>query len=188
MNELGRATHTSLDDDQRVTDLRYKLAPERRSSSSEMRPDGFTVNFSKGEMVSWGIETSNAPREGKPPNGGRRALSAVLPKANFNREDFDVVRWVEEIQIFPKEGEKTATPQDYADLISLVHSCGTAAKESDQIEANCSVVRTLAEGLPEIEELRKSAKEGKINLIKLVELLNPYLFGEKQFPGSSGVP
>lgn len=188
VNELGRATHATLDGDQRVTDLHYKLAPERRSLSIKMRPNGFAVHFSKGEMVSWGIETSDAPREGKPPKGGRRALNAVFPKADFARKDFDMVRWVEEIQILPKEGEKTATPQDYADLISLVHSCAAAAKESALIEADCSMVKTLAEGFPEVEELRKASNEGKISLMKLRDLLKPYLLGEKPFPGSSGAP
>lgn len=188
VNELGRATDTTLDDDQRVTGLQYSLAPERRSLSIEMRPDGIAVHFFKGEMTGWGINTSNAPREGKPPKGGRRALSAVFPKADFSRKDFDMVRWVEEIQILPKDGETTATPQDYADLISLIHSCGTAAKESDQIEANCSVVKTLADGFPEAEALRKASKEGTISLIKLRDLLDPYLFGKKEFPGTPDAP
>lgn len=90
---------------QRVTGLRYRLAPEKRNVSFEMRPDGIAVHFSKGEMVGRGIDTSNAPREGKPAKGGRRALNAVLPEADFSRKDFDMVRWVEEIQILHKEGE-----------------------------------------------------------------------------------
>jgi len=188
VQELGRATHTTLDDDQRAADLRYRLAPERRSLSIEMRPDGVWVHFSKGKVVGRGIDTSNAPREGKPLKGGRRALNAVLPDADFSRKDFDLVRWVEEIQILHKEGENAATSQDYADLISIIHSCGMAAKESDQIEANCSVVKTLAEGFPEAEALRKNSKEGKISLAKLRDLLNPYLFGKKQFPVTSDAP
>lgn len=187
MKELGRPTHTILDDDRRVTDLRYSLAPERRSPSIEMRPDRIAVHFSKDEMVSWGIDTSNAPREGKPSKGGRRALNAVFPKADFSRKDFDMMRWVEEIQILPKEGEKTATPQDYADLIGLIINVAATGNESSMVDANCSVVAILSGSFPEVADLRKSSGS-EINLLKLRDALKPYQLGKKQFPGAPSTP
>ena len=187
VNELGQATHTALDDDKRVTTLRYSLAPERRSQSKQMRPDGISVHFSKGKMVSKGIDTSNAPQEGKPPKGGRRALRAVFPKADFSRKDFDMVRWVEEIQILPKEGEKTATRQDFADLIGILINVAATGNESSTVDANCSVVAILAGSIPEVAGLRKSSGS-EINLLKLRDALKPYQIGEKQFPGAPSTP
>lgn len=187
--EFGKASRASWDDDGQVESMEYDLAPEKRSLSNEMRPDSFRVEFNGRKVTRWGFHRwSSSSRQAKPPKGGPRALSAVMPKADFARDDFDMVRWVEEIQLFRKEGDKAPTPQDHMDLLSIIFSTAMAADEPALIEPNCSVVKTLAEGFPEVEELRKASGEGKISLIKLNDLLKPYIFGEKPFPEFPGAP
>ena len=188
-DEFGRASRTTCDAEGNLTLMSYALAPERYSLSNETRPCSFDVCFSKDQVTRWGMnQYTNRPREAKPPKGGRRVLKAVIPKADFSQKNFDFVQWAEEIQLFPNEGGEAPTPQDYVDLLSIIHSCATAAEETALIEANCSVVKTLAEGFPEVEELRKTSKEGRISLVKLRDLLQPYLFGQKQFPDSPDAP
>ena len=184
ISEFGPASGTSHDDAGNLDSLDYGLAPEKRSLA-EWRPDGVRVQFSEGKVNRWGISRwTDAPRQAKPQAKGKsfRRLTAKLPGGGVADKDFGTVRWIEEIELFLQEGQQRPHAQDYADLISMIWGVATAAKEPDLIEANCSVVKTLAEGLPEVEALRKTAKDSKVSLIRLNDLLKPYLLGEKPFP------
>ncbi len=165
--------------------MEFELAPERRSISNEMRPASFEVEFRDGKTTHWGFYWwSSAPREAKPQGENLCRLNLKLPGEGVADNDFGTVRWIEKIELFLKDGFGKPHAQDYGVLISLICSCSTAADESALIEANCAVVKTLAEGFPEVEELRKTAKDGKISLLKLSDLVKPYITGEKTFPES----
>lgn len=183
--DFGKASRRSLDDEGNVISLEYELAPEKRSVSTEMRPDGFRVKFDAGKVTRWDFHHwSSSPRQGKPPKGGRRALEAKIPQADLAAKDFDIIRWVEEIELAFKDGEDQPTVQDLMDLTSIVFSAAQTGNDTSMIEANCSVLKMLAVGFPEVEALRSKAKEEKISLLKLNELLSPYVLGQKPFPDS----
>lgn len=144
-----------------------------------MRPDGIAVEFSEGKVTGWKISIwYDAPREPKPQGKSLRRLKAKLPGEGVADNDFATIPWIEKVELFLQPGQQKPHAQDYADLISMISNF---ADENSLIEANCSVVRKLADGFPEVEALRKSAHDGKINLRKLNELLKPYILGEKQF-------
>jgi hypothetical protein len=150
-----------------------------------MRPDGFRVQFDTGKVTSWSFHRwSGSPRQGKPPKGGRRALNAKIPQADLAAENFDIIRWVEKIELSFKDGEEKPTAQDLMDLVSIVFSAAQIGEDTSMIESNCSVVAMLADVLPEVETLRSNAQDGKISLLKLNELLSPYVLGEKSLPES----
>jgi hypothetical protein len=183
--EFGKASRRSQDDKGNVTALEYELAPEKRSMSTEMRPDGFRIQFDAGKVTRWDFHRwSSSPREGKPPKGGRRALNAKIPQADLAADNFDIIRWVEEIKLGFKDGEERPTVQDLMDLVSIVFSAAQAGEDTAMVEANCSVVAMLADDFPEVGALRKEAKDGKVSLLKLHEVLSPYMLGDKRFPGS----
>lgn len=123
-----------------------------------------------------------APKPEMPAEKNRRRLHAKMPDFEIDDERFGVIRWIEGIQLTLKEGETKPHSQDYADLISMIHSSALMAEEADLIDANCSVVKTLAEKFPEVAALGKNAGDGQIKLLELRDLLEPYLFGEKEFP------
>jgi hypothetical protein len=181
--EFGPASRTNHDDAGNLISLDYNLAPEKRSLTDEMRPDGIGIRFREGKVSRWGFSIwSSTPRQAKPQGESLRRLKAKLPGEGFADKDFGTVRWIEEIELFLQQGHDQPHAQDYVDLISMICSTATAAKELDRIEANCSVVKTLAGGFPEVDALRKTAQDGKISLIKLSDLLRPYMLGEKQLP------
>jgi hypothetical protein len=185
LTDFGKASRRSLDDEGNVISLEYELAPEKRSVSTEMRPDGFRVQFDAGKVTRWDFHRwSSSPRQGKPPKGGRRALNAKIPHADMVAENFDIIRWVEDIELAFKQGEDQPTVQDLADLTSIVFSAAQTGNDTAMIEANCSLLKMLAVGFPEVETLRSNTKDGKISLPKLNELLSPYVLGDKPFPES----
>lgn len=110
-----------------------------------------------------------------------RRLQAMLPDLEVDDER-GLVRWIEGIELTLKDGETEPHPQDYADLLSMIHSAGLMAKEADLIDVNCSVVKTLANKFPEVGALGEKAEEGQVKLLALGALLKPYLFGEKEYP------
>ncbi len=183
VGEFGAASRTQLDDTGQVTLLGYDLAPEKRSPSGKMRPDGIEVQFREGKVERWGLSRwTDAPRQAKPQGKNLRRLSAKFPGDGVADKDFGTVRWIEKVELFLQQGQHQPHAQDYADLISMIYHAAITEKESALIVANCSVVKTLAEGFPEVEDLRKTAQDGKISLLKLSDLLKPYMLGEKPFP------
>lgn len=182
VDEIGKATMTKSNEAGGVDSLDYHLAPERRSLTREMHPDGFEVQFRDDKVTGWKISIwSSAPREPKPQGKSLRRLKAKFPGEGVADKDFGKVSWIEKVELFLQPGQQKPHAQDYLDLMSLINAT-TAADEHSLIEANCSVVRTLADGFPEAEALRKSAQDRKISLLKLNDLLKPYLLGEKPFP------
>jgi hypothetical protein len=166
ISKFGKATRTQVDEEGKLESLEYDLAPEKRSFSDESRPDAFAVRFINDTVSRWGINCwTDAPREPKPQGKNLRT-----------------VPWIEKVELSLQPGQQMPHAQDYADLISMIHNIAITADENSLIEANCSVVITLAEGFPEAEVLRKSAQNGEISLLKLNNLLKPYFFGQKPFP------
>lgn len=111
-------------------------------------------------------------------------MNAKIPQADLAAENFDIIRWVEKIELSFKDGEEKPTAQDLMDLVSIVFSAAQIGEDTSMIESNCSVVAMLADVLPEVETLRSNAQDGKISLLKLNELLSPYVLGEKSLPES----
>jgi hypothetical protein len=122
-----------------------------------------------------------APKPEMPAEKDRRRLQAEMPDFEMDGER-GVIRWIEGIQLTLKAGETEPHPQDYADLLSLIHSAAELAEGADLIEANCSVVKTLADRFPEVRALGEKTDNGQIKLLDLRDVLKPYLFGEKEFP------
>jgi hypothetical protein len=183
IGELGKATSTHFDDAGRLDSLNYSLAPERRSLTREAHPDGFEVQFLVGKVSHWKINIwTSAPREPKPQGKNLRRLKAKFPGEGVADKDFGTIPWIEKVELFLQPGQQKPHSQDYADLISMIYNLATTADETLLIEANCTVVKTLADGFPEVEALRKTAKDDKISLQKLNDLLKPYILGEKPFP------
>ena len=185
---MGPAKHTLCDDAKQVTELCYELAPERRGESQEMRPSGLMVHFNGGKVTNWGFNYSNAPREGKPPKGSPRGLNAKMPGAGFADRNFGTVQWIEGIELSLKNGHDKPLPQDYVDCMSLIRMAAELDKKPTLIEANCAVVKILAEAFPKVEALRKTAENDKISLSKLQDLLEPYLCGAKPLPANLLLP
>ena len=115
-------------------------------------------------------------------------MNAKMPSVDMRAKDFNMVQWTEKIELTLKDGEKNPTVQDQMDLISLLYSVTKSIGENGVIGTDCPVIRTLAGEIPEVEELLKSAENGKIELVKLMDILEPYLFGKKQLPSDNKPP
>lgn len=167
-----------------VKQMTYILAPERVAPDHEMKLNGFSVEFQNGKVSSWSGSWSTVSKRGKPKGKNLRRLIGKAPDFEMTDERFGLIRWVEGWQLSLKKGETEPHAQDYADLLSWIHSAASVSNESDSIDANCPVVEILAK-LPEVSALRKVGEE-KLNLFKLRDALNPYIQGEKLLPGVTG--
>ena len=110
-------------------------------------------------------------------------MHTTFPGEGFADESYGRISWVEGIELSLKGDHEKTHLQDYDDVISFV----IAVHDDDEqagIKAGCPVVKFLAEGFSEVEELRRTSKDGRIQLSKLQDLLRPYLNEGKPFPES----
>ncbi|WP_411846740.1 outer membrane protein assembly factor BamE [Roseibacillus persicicus] len=166
----------------------YTVAPEKRPENPKRKalPDGFKVDFGKGKVSWWSHTYSAAAREKKVVGRQEPTLKAILPEVDFSAGDLDLVAYVEGIVV--PDPKQSVNSRDLGDLISIaIMISGTLDEDAKKttLDANCDYMKTLSHNFPDIAELRKSAKEGRVEIEKLSDTLSPYAYGEKKLPGQT---
>ncbi len=183
---FGRPYLPSPDIGPEVLGLSYKIAPERRTESPDGRAveDGFRVHLRNGKVTGWSHSYSNSPRELKPVGREAPSLRMTAPEIEGPVEEADLLDYFEKVDVEnPRQKINRTDLEDLLALCSMLDSW-SGQEEADErlIRADCDLMETMAIHFPEIEALRKEAKEGKILVSALSEAVAPYLTGRKPLP------
>jgi outer membrane protein assembly factor BamE (lipoprotein component of BamABCDE complex) len=163
----------------------YQIAPEKRPDNPkrEVLPDGFKVDFTDGKLSRWSHTYSNASREEKVVGREDPTLRAILPEIDFLSGDVDFFAYIEGIVI--PDPKQSVNKRDLGDLISIVMMVSSSFDEDSKkatLNADCDLMKTLSHSFPDVAALRQGAKNGRVRIDKLNEILSPYAFGEKELP------
>jgi hypothetical protein len=183
LTEFGRPTSGSKAPTEPDFRLSYDVAPERlpENAKRDAIPNGFAIDFTNGKVVGWSRGFTNSQREEKPLHHSPRALKAIYPKIDFSDENMDLVGFFEGIKI--ENPRQKITVADLGDLLSLVSLFSNAPDiQKGDVSSACDVMRALAHHFPEVEELRRKARQGRVPIAPLTQSLSPYFTGEKLWP------
>lgn len=162
--------------------LEYEIAPERRPDkpAGTIGRESFKVEFRDGKVTSWGSSRwSDAPREMKIESPATNLLKAIFPAIDLADEDVNLVAWIEGIRI--PDLDQPVSQSDLAALLGMLYMQSDVNKP-DAIRTDCDVLRILAKYVPEVAKLTASAKEGKIPLSDLGEVVSPFVTGKTPIP------
>ena len=168
----------------------YTVAPEKRPENPKRKAlsDGFKVDFDKGKVSWWSHTYSTVAREEKVVGRQEPTLKAILPEVDFSADDLDVVAYVEGVVV--PDPKQTVNKRDLGDLISIAMMLSGSVDDDDDakkttLDANCDYMKTLSHNFPDVAELQKTAKEGRVGIAELNDTLSPYAYGEKELPGQT---
>jgi outer membrane protein assembly factor BamE (lipoprotein component of BamABCDE complex) len=168
--------------------LIYQIAPEKRPDNPrrEMLPNGFKVDFSNGKLSSWSHTHSNESREEKVVGREEPTLRAILPEMDLSSGDADLVAFVEGIVV--PDPKQSVNKRDLGDLISIAMMLSsTLDKDSKEVtlNADCDFMKTLSHSFLDVAKLRQGAKNGRVRIDKLNEILSSYALGERELPANT---
>lgn len=166
--------------------LNYIIAPERRVESPDGHAveDGFRVHLDVGKVSGWSHSYSNSPKELKRVGREAPSLKMTAPEIKGLIEDVDFIDLFEKVDV-----ENPAQKVNRTDLEDLVGLAAMLAdlpdlNESEKrfLRADCDLIETMAIHFPEVAALRKTAKDGTIELTRFRDAFDPYVTGQKPLP------
>ncbi|YCM46645.1 hypothetical protein V2O64_11505 [Verrucomicrobiaceae bacterium 227] len=171
------------------------IAPEKAAINlkRDFVPIGFRVYFEEGRVTRWEQSRGVMTREEKLINplpdeqaeAGPRLLVAEFPEFDTTSGDLAMFAFIGKIKI--PDPEQKLTKQDLLDLLSFVSSVAQTEPRSEAVEnpvipAGCDLMKMMAFNFPEVREVIKKAKDGRVALRDLVESLSEYSSGKKPLP------
>ena len=151
----------------------YYLIPKSAVDLPVGKAYGIAIAFHEGKVIS-------TKRLVKSKEASKRSVRIGISRADIEAKDFDLIKTLEMAPVTYLDGEHEPRLFDFNDLAGCV---GVLRSEdiSKEISLKCDVIRMLSKAVPALELIVKKTPEGKISISKLLEIMQPYLMGERLY-------
>ena len=171
----------------------WVIAPERCAPNPEeaMIPYGFDVEFNNAKVVRWQQSLGPFSRKEKVIGLGPATLKVILPVVDVTKGEVDRIWYFENTKV--PDPSQPLNKRDLQDLLAMTEVLlspfmNMEKLEAARIDSDCDFMKTLAHNFPEVEEARKQADAGKVEMKKLLLAVSPYRSGEKPLVPENPAP